>query len=82
MDLTRYIDIEQVRQTINLMKPNNELFEVRIISSNKFNNYSGYFKDFETLEPELKKAIMKAQTDNFNVYFTLNEVTDEYYYKE
>ena len=49
-----FINESEIRKTIGLLKPNNELFEVRIIYSEK-KNYSGYFTDAETLISELKK---------------------------
>lgn len=82
MDLSKDLDLEEVKKTIKLLKNDSELFEVRIISSNKFNNYSGYFKNFETLEPELKKVMLKSKSDNFNAYITLNKIVEENYFKE
>ncbi len=49
------------------MKPNNQLFEVRIVLDNK-KNYSGYFKDADTLIKALKESRIKEG----NVYITLS----------
>lgn len=49
------------------MKPNNELFEIRILQGKK--PFTGYFMDADTLIKELKKIDLKGA----NVYITVNE---------
>lgn len=65
-----YIDENEIRKTIAIMKPNNQLFEVRLLEDKK--NYSGYFKDAETLIRELKKVNLK----NVQVYMTLGHIDE------
>ena len=48
-------DENEVRKTISVLKPDGQLFEVRIIG-NKV-TYSGYFKNADTLVAGLKKII-------------------------
>ena len=65
---------EQVRKTIALMKPNNELFEVRVIAESK-KVLSGYFTSADTLID----ALSLQQTDLCNVYMTLNAINQACY---
>lgn len=67
-------DEKEIRKTIALMKPNGQLFEVRIIYENK-KMLSGYFTDADTLIKELKKQ----NTNEGNVYFTLATINDACY---
>lgn len=67
----------EIRKAISILKPEVEgekpeerLFEVRIIENSKKINYSGYFTDADTLVRELKKV----DTKNANVYITLNQI--------
>lgn len=60
-------DENQIIKAIDLLKPDNELFEIRVIG-NVTN--SGYFKDAEAAI----KALSKLDLLGRNVYITLNEV--------
>jgi hypothetical protein len=64
----------QIRHTFELMKSENELIEVRTISSRS--NYSGYFKSVDKLIEQLKNY------DNANIYFILNKISDACYSRE
>lgn len=66
--MNNYIDEAEIRKTIALMKPNNELFEIRVIHKNG-KTLSGYFTDDDTLLEALNKVNLKGA----NVYITLNE---------
>lgn len=61
----------EVRKTIALMKPDNELFEIRVIYNNK-KILSGYFDDTDKLISVLKKTDLK----DCNVYMTLNKINE------
>lgn len=67
-------DETEVRKTISILKPNNQLFEVRIISGRW--NASGYFTDADTLISELNRYRFH---ENSNIYITLNDVKPECY---
>lgn len=69
-----YYDEQIIRKSLNLLKPNHEIFEIRILYSNK-KVYSGYFSDVETAIQELKTMDLK----NANVYFTVNSVDEACY---
>ena len=58
----------EVRKTIALMKPDNELFEVRIIHNSGKKNYSGYFTDAD----KLISALKRVNLSDCNAYMTLN----------
>lgn len=60
-----YMNEEQVRKTIHLMKSDNQCFEVRIIGG-RF-PVSGYFQDADKTIEELRKQDLKG----CNVYMTL-----------
>lgn len=67
------IDETEVRKTIALMKPDNELYEIRIMQGKKI--YSGYFKGAEQLIKELDQY----RGDNAAVYMTLNHPKEACY---
>ena len=68
-----YLNEQEFRRTIAFMKPNNALFEVRVIGSGK--PLSGYFRDVDVALTELKKQNLR----NANVYITLNEINSACY---
>ena len=61
-------DPEEIRKAINVLKPDNELFEVRILQG--YRTYSGYFRDSESLIRELRKVDLTGA----NVYLTLQKI--------
>lgn len=65
-----FVNEEELRKAIQVLKPNEELFEVRIIGSQK--PISGYFKDADTLI----KAFSNVDLRDTNIYITLNQVND------
>lgn len=64
----KYIDPTEIRKAIQTLKPNGQLFEVRIINGMK--SISGYFRDPDTLIAQLSRTDLK----NANVYMTLQQV--------
>lgn len=70
-----YLNENQIRKTISILKPDNELFEIRILSSNKKSIISGYFRDADTLIQALDRVDVRSK----NIYITLNCVKDELY---
>jgi DnaB-like helicase C terminal domain. len=70
-------NITELRKAISQLKPDGELFEVRIIGD-KINPLSGYFRDVETLI----KAFDTVDLRNTNVYITLNKLTDALYSRQ
>ena len=67
------INESEIRKAIAVMKPDNELFEIRVIGKNK-RIYSGYFKGADGLIRELSK-----QDNNSSVYITLNNIQEACY---
>ena len=65
------VDENEVRKTIGIFKPDGELFEVRIIASNK-TTYSGYFDNADNLIKALDRDIREHA--NCNYYISLNAV--------
>lgn len=73
------IDEAEIRRTISVLKPEGELFEIRIIPANKKQKPSvGYFKSVDVLLRELKKQQLKGT----NVYITLQKIKDACYSRE
>ena len=68
MNESKQFDADEIRRSISVLKPNNELFEVRIIKGKAIT--SGYFCEAETLIRELSKLDLRQ----CNVYFTLQQL--------
>ncbi len=60
----------EIRKTIQILKPGNQLFEVRVIGDRK--PLSGYFKNADTLIQKLHSVDLRKT----NVYMTLNQVNN------
>lgn len=79
MKWTQYYDEPMIRQTISLLKPNNELFEVRIIGKgNRKRIISGYYTDADTLI----KQFDLIDPRGVNTYITINKVNEDCYARE
>ena len=79
MKWAQYYDEKTIRQTISLLKPNNELFEVRIIGKGqKKRIISGYFTDADTLINQFDTIDPRA----VNMYITINKVNEACYARE
>ncbi len=63
-----YFDRNELERTIKAMKPDGELFEIRIIRGKEI--YSGYFNETATLIEALKRQ----QLEQCNVYITLQRL--------
>lgn len=61
------MDIDEIRRWHRVFKPNNELFEIRVLGNK---TYSAYFYDVE----DAIKALQPY--DNYQIYFTVNKVKD------
>lgn len=77
---TNYFDETEVRKSIQVMKPNGQLFEIRIIGNNSQKPMSGYFTDANKVIEELRKRGNTLK--NANVYITLNEINSACYARE
>ena len=74
------IDIESVIKSIEVLKPNNALYEIRILigSGKRKQTISGYFKGTKNL----KKAFSTIDLRRANVFYTLNEIDEGCYSRE
>lgn len=70
-----YVNENEIRKALSILKPDNELFEIRIIKQGRRQPICGYFKDADTL----LKAFEKVDLRNTNVYFTVNRLKEECY---
>lgn len=73
------VDESNVRKTIALMKPNGQLFEVRVVYDDK-RTLSGYFRDADTLMLAMDRDIRDFSGCNF--YMTVNSLLDSCYARE
>lgn len=75
----QFYDEPTIRQAINILKPNNELFEIRMIGKgNKKRVISGYFTDADVLI----KQFDTVDPRGLNIYITINKVNDACYSRE
>ncbi|PJJ27766.1 AAA family ATPase [Lacrimispora celerecrescens] len=74
----KLFDPDEIRKTINTIKPDGELFEVRCLEANGRKVYSGYFKSPETLIDQL----CRLNSTDSNIYITLGCVKEDCYSRE
>ena len=70
------IDVERIKEALAILKPNNQLFEVRVLKGKT--TISGYFTNVETLA----KAFNKIGLNGANVFYTLNAIDPSCYSRE
>lgn len=73
--MSEFYDETEVRKTLRLMKPDGELFEIRLLKKNPKRTISGYFKSADKMLEELAKLDMRG----FSAYITLNKVNEDCY---
>lgn len=78
MKWREYIDEAEVRKTISMLKPDGQLFEVRILGGQKKNVISGYFTDVETMLQQFDRIDPRGK----NIYITLNKVNQDCYARQ
>ncbi|MCR5727229.1 MAG: AAA family ATPase [Lachnospiraceae bacterium] len=71
--------IEEIKKTLAILKPNDALYEIRILTSDKV-TFSGYFKGTDNLEVELKKLDLRS--GNVNFFYTLQTIDEACYSRE
>lgn len=71
----KYYDPDEIRKTIAILKPDAELFEIRIQGEESKIVTSGYYKDVELFLNDLKKQDLKGR----NVYITVQRPKEECY---
>ena len=64
-----YINEEEIRKALALLKKPGDIFEIRIVGPAK-KIYSGYFKDTDLMIKQLKNLDLRKS----NVYFTINNI--------
>ena len=69
------INEQEIRKAINILKTNDELFEIRIVYGNKM-TYSGYFRGADSLMQALSNL---REFKDCNIYMTLNCLNDACY---
>lgn len=73
------INAEEVKRALELLKPNDELFEIRGIKGKE--NISGYFTNAENAINALESYNFK-DTANWQIYFSLNKINTACYSRE
>ena len=71
-NLDKFVNADEVRKTLAILKPNGEPYEIRILGSDKKGTLSGYFSDADTL----LKAFETVDLRNTNIYITLNRLKE------
>jgi replicative DNA helicase len=71
-------DISELKKTLAIIKPNNALYEIRILKDKV--TYSGYFKGTDNLEAELNKLDLRS--GNVNIFYTLQVIDEACYSRE
>lgn len=71
----KYYDAEEIRKALSILKPNGELFEIRIQGEDSNVIVSGYYTDAEPFLRDLKRQDLK----NRNVYITVQRPKEECY---
>ena len=74
------IDIEKVKESIEILKPGNTLYEIRILigSGKRKQTISGYFRGTKNLEAAFKTVDLRRA----NVFYSLNEIDEGCYSRE
>ena len=75
---TDYINEYQLRRAIQVMKPDGQLFEVRLLKKNPKRTWSGYFTSANALVDALKTVDLRG----LSAYITLNQISDACYARE
>lgn len=75
MRWTDFIDYKELEKTISVLKPDHQLFEVRLFGADKRRVVSGYFTDSKTLIKALDTVDLRGK----NLYLTLNKVNEALY---
>ena len=70
-------DASEIKRTIDFLKPNSQLFEIRVIKAKW--NASGYFTSGDKLIEELTRINSKS---GVNIYITLNSINQSCYSRE
>lgn len=79
MKWTQYYNEPMIRKAIGIFKPDNELFEIRIIGKgNRKRIISGYFTDVDTLIQQFDTIDPRST----NIYITINKVNVACYSRE
>lgn len=76
MSVSEKLEKEKIREALALLKPNGQLFEIRILQGKQ--TISGYFTSVETLLREFNKVSLKGA----NVFYTLNQIDEACYARE
>lgn len=78
------MDIQEIHKWHDVFLSDREIFEVRLLGgSSKKVSVSGYFKDVDVMISQLSTLVENdTQRNNFQVYFTLNELPEAIYNRE
>lgn len=72
------ISESEIRKALALLKPDNELFEIRMINGKGWTT-AGYFRDVDAMMTALEDVVIDPKA---NIYVTLNEIDDACYDRE
>lgn len=72
-----YVDEQELTKAVSVLKPEHQLFEIRILGADK-RNLSGYFTDSKTLLSALDTVDLRGK----NIYITLNRLNEALYSRD
>ena len=71
--MSEYYNANEIRKAIQLLKPNNQLFEIRLLRKNPKRTISGYFKTADKMLEEFVKLDLRG----YSAYITLNSINPD-----
>ena len=71
--MSNYYDENQIRKAIQLLKPDNQLFEIRLLRKNPKRTISGYFRSAD----KMIEAFGGLDLRGFSTYITLNSINPD-----
>lgn len=69
-------DETEIRRSLSILRPSNELFEIRIISNDGKTNFSGYFTNVDVMMENLKYL---GDLSFYSIYMVLNSINPACY---
>ena len=70
------IDVSKIKDALEVLKPDNQLFEIRILKGKT--TISGYFTSVDVLEQAFKTVDLRGA----NIFYTLNVIDPSCYSRE
>jgi archaellum biogenesis ATPase FlaH len=73
--MSEYYEENEIRKALQLMKPDGQLFEIRLLRKNPKRTISGYFRTADKMIEEFQKLDLRG----YSSYITLNSINPDCY---